>query len=167
MSRPSAPKKGWLAYYSGLVGSWAKGHVNMQDAEDAVQDAAERMLGVDMLGIRDTRAYLHRSAANGLVSRYRREQAFPTVPLNELAEDAHPVVEDVESTAYVAQLSRALADSLEELPLVCQQIFAWHRIENWTVPEIARHMGLSISTVEKHLTKTMRHLHQQLQRFSS
>ncbi|VGO08748.1 FIG006045: Sigma factor, ECF subfamily [plant metagenome] len=84
-----------------------------------------------------------------------------------MAEEEHPLIEDVESAAYVAQLSQALSEALEELPLVCQQIFAWHRIENWTVPEIARHMGLSVSTVEKHLTKTMRHLHQRLQRFAS
>lgn len=167
MSRPPASKKGWLAHYSGLIGTWAKGSANTQDAEDAVQDAAERLLGRDTLAIRDTRAYLHRSAANGLVNRYRREQAFPASALHELAEEEHPVSEDVESAAYVAQLSRVLAESLEELPLVCQQIFAWHRIENWTVPEIALHMGLSVSTVEKHLTKTMRHLHQKLQRFAS
>lgn len=167
MSRLPAPKKGWLAHYSGLVGTWAKGNVNPQDAEDAVQDAAERLLGTDTLAIRDTRAYLHRSAVNGLVSRHRREQAFPPSPLHDLAEEEHPLIEDVESAAYVAQLSQALSEALEELPLVCQQIFAWHRIENWTVPEIARHMGLSVSTVEKHLTKTMRHLHQRLQRFAS
>ena len=167
MSRPPASRKGWLAHYSGLVGAWAKANANTQDAEDAVQDAAERMLGADTLAIRDPRAYLHRSAVNGLVSRYRRQQAFPATPLHELAEEEHPATQDVESAVYVAQLSQALAESLDELPLVCQQIFAWHRLENWTVPEIARHMGLSVSSVEKHLTKTMRHLHRKLQRFAS
>ncbi len=167
MARSAAPKKGWLAHYSELVGAWAKGNTCVQDAEDAVQDAAERLLGMDTLTIRDPHAYLHRSAVNGLSSRYRRGRVLPTVPLHELAQEEHPTVEDVESAAYAAQLSQALAESLGELPLVCQQIFAWHRIENWTVPEIARHMGLSVSTVEKHLTKTMRHVHRQLQRFSS
>lgn len=167
MSRPPAPKKGWLAHYSGLIGMWAKGNANTHDAEDAVQDAAERLLGTDTLVIRDTRAYLHRSAANGLISRHRRTQSFPALPLHELAEAEHPAAQDVESAVYVTQLSRALSESLEELPLVCQQIFAWHRIENWTVPEIAQYMGLSVSTVEKHLTKSMRHLHQKLQRFAS
>jgi RNA polymerase sigma-70 factor (ECF subfamily) len=87
--------------------------------------------------------------------------------LHELTEAEHPAAEDVESAVYVAQLSRALSESLDELPLACQQVFAWHRIEHWTVPEIAQHMGLSVSTVEKHLTKTMRHLQQKLQKFAS
>ncbi len=167
MSRTPAPKKGWLVHYRGLVGAWARSKANPQDAEDAVQDAAERFLSIDMLAIRDSGAYLHRSAINGVAKRYRRAQSFPAQPLHELAEADHPVVEGVESAVYVAQLSLALTESLGELPLVCQQIFAWHRIENWTVPEIARHMGLSVSTVEKNLTKTMRHLHQRLQRFAS
>lgn len=161
------PKKGWLAHYGELVGSWVRRADSREDAEDALQDAAERMLGLDTLAIRDTRAYLHRSVSNGLVSRHRRAQSFPTSPLHELEEVEHPSVEDVESAVYVGQLSRALTESLEELPLACQQIFAWHRIEHWTVPEIAQHMGLSVSTVEKNLTKTMRHLQTKLQKFAS
>lgn len=132
-----------------------------------MQDAAERMLGANMLVIQDTRAYLHRSAVNGLISRHRRTEALPCVPLQDLAEGDHPVVDEVESAAYVAELSAALAASLAELPEVCQKIFAWHRLEHWTVPEIARHMGLSVSTVEKNLTRAMRHLHEKLQRFAS
>lgn len=143
-----------------------RGNTNPQDAEDAVQDAAERLLGADTLAIRDTRAYLHRSAINGLVSRHRRERSVPALPLHELTEAEHPAAADVESAVYVAQLSRALSESLEELPLACQQVFAWHRIEHWTVPEIARHMGLSVSAVEKNLTKTMRHLQRKLQKFA-
>jgi len=167
MSRPPAPRKGWLSHYGGLIGTWAKAAGNTHDAQDAVQDAAERMLGADTLAIRDPRAYLHRSAVNGMIGRYRREQSFPTLPLDELAEAEHPVADDVESAAYVAQLSRALCAALEELPPVCRQVFAWHRLENRTVPDIARDMGLSVSTVEKYLTKTMRHLHKRLQSFSS
>lgn len=167
MSRPPTAKKNWLAHYSGLIGTWAKGSGNVQDAEDSVQDAAERMLGADTLAIRDSRAYLHRSAVNGLVSQYRRENILSASPLHELAEEEHPAIDDVESAVYVAQLSTALSEALEDLPLVCQQVFAWHRIENWTVPEIAQHMGLSVSSVEKHLTRTMRHLRQRLQKFTS
>ncbi len=167
MSPPAVPKKSWLAHYTGLVGAWAKGNANAHDAEDAVQDAAERLLATDTLVIRDARAYLHRSAVNGLISRHRRAESFPAVPLQELAEADHPVVDDVESAAYVDQMSQALSESLSELPRVCQQIFAWHRLENWTVPEIANHMGLSVSTVEKNLTKAMRHLHEKLRRFAS
>jgi RNA polymerase sigma-70 factor (ECF subfamily) len=35
------------------------------------------------------------------------------------------------------------------------------------VPEIASHLGLSVSSVEKYLTRSMRHLQLKLQQFSS
>ena len=38
MSRSTNPLKGWLAYYSELVGSWAKRNSRPSDAEDAAQD---------------------------------------------------------------------------------------------------------------------------------
>lgn len=157
----------WLAHYRELVGTWARRSRSSADAEDAAHDAIVGMLESDGAAIVNPRAYLHRSTANGLISRYRREQAFPAAPLHELPEAEHPSADDAEAAARLAQLSRALAAALDELPPACQQVFAWHRIEGRTMPEIAAKMGLSVSTVEKYLTKTMRHLHRSLQRFSS
>ncbi|TFL11532.1 sigma-70 family RNA polymerase sigma factor [Pusillimonas caeni] len=167
MSRRSSSPKGWLAHYRELIGTWARRSSSAADAEDAAHDAIAGMLERDGAVIANPRAYLHRSTSNGLAGRYRREQAFPAAPLHELSEAEHPVVDDVEAAARLAQLTRALAEALDELPLACQQVFAWHRIEGRTMPEIAARMGLSVSTVEKYLTRTMRHLHRRLQRFSS
>ena len=58
-----------------------------------------------------------------------------------------------------SQLSDALQQALEELPLPCQQVFAWHRLEGQTMGEIAQRMDLSVSMVEKHMARCMRHLH--------
>lgn len=167
MPRPRSSDKGWLAHYRELIGTWTRRSNSAFDAEDATHDAIVGMLESDAAAIANPRAYLHRSAANGLIGRYRREQSVPMSPLHELSEEEHPVVDDVEAVASFAQLSQALTESLNELPPVCQQVFAWHRIEGRTVPEIASRMGLSVSMVEKHLTRTMRHLHRRLQRFSS
>lgn len=167
MSRRPSSDKSWLAHYRELLGTWKRRSRSAFDAEDAAHDAIVGMLESDTAAIANPRAYLHRSTANGLISRYRREQSLPMSPLHELSEDDHPVVEDVEAAASFSQLSQALTESLNELPAVCQQVFAWHRVEGRTVPEIASRMGLSVSMVEKHLTRTMRHLHQCLQRFSS
>ncbi|WP_017522403.1 sigma-70 family RNA polymerase sigma factor [Pusillimonas noertemannii] len=166
MSRRPTSDKGWLAHYRELVGTWARRSNCSADAEDAAHDAIVGMLERDGAAIANPRAYLHRSTSNGLAGRYRREQAFPAAPLHELAEAEHPVVEDVEAGAQLAELSSALAEALDELSPACRQVFAWHRLEGWTVPEIAARMGLSVSTVEKYLTRTMRHLHRSLQRFS-
>lgn len=167
MSRPPTSSKGWLAYYREIIGTWKRRSSSSFDAEDAAHDAIVGMLENGGSAIENQRAYLHRSVANGLINRYRREQSFPTAALQDLPESEHPVIEGAEAGAHVSQLSQALSDALGELPQVCQQVFAWHRLEGWTVPEIAAQMGLSVSMVEKHLTRTMRHLRQRLQRFSS
>src|SRR5690606_25111650 len=91
--------------------------------------------------IENKRAYLHRSVANGLINRYRREQSFPTLPLHELSESEHPVMDGVEAAAQVSELSQALSDALGELPPACQQVFAWHRLEGWTVPVYTGYYG--------------------------
>lgn len=158
--------KGWLAYYRELIGTWTKKNGSRHDAEDAAHDVMVNILKSSVTEIRQPRAYLHRSVYHGLAARYRENNKVPLVSLQDIAEDEHPVADDPEAHVRASQLSDALMHSLRELPLPCQQVFAWHRLEGWTVPEIAGKMGLSVSTVEKYLAKTMRHIHHSLQQFS-
>ncbi|WP_454692194.1 RNA polymerase sigma factor [Achromobacter aloeverae] len=166
MSRRRSPEHGWLAYYRELLGTWARRSRNGLDAEDAAHDAIANMLEGDVSVIRDPRAYLHRSVHNGLANQYRAQVREQAIPLHELHETDHPVLDDPESSIRAAQLSDALMAALNELPPRCRHVFAWHRLEGWTVPEIADHMQLSVSSVEKYLARAMRHIHGRLQRFS-
>lgn len=166
MSRYRPPENGWLAYYRELLGTWTRKANSRYEAEDATHDVIVNVLEGDASVIRDQRAYLHRSVYHGLATQHRKQVRERAIPLHELAEDELPAQDDPESNLRAAQLSDALLDALNELPLHCQQVFAWHRLEGWTVPEIAAHMRLSVSTVEKYLTRTMRHLQVRLQRFS-
>lgn len=167
MSSPHSSAPGsWFAYYRELIATWTKKAGSVHDAEDATHDAMVNMLNVSDAAILEPRAYLHRSVHNGLNLRYRQRIAMPTVSLHDLAEDEHPAIDDPDTHVRAAQLSDALMAALRELPLSHQQVFAWHRLEGWTVPEIAGEMGLSVSTVEKYLTKTMRHIHSRLAHFS-
>ncbi len=158
--------KGWLAYYRELIVTWTKKADSCHDAEDAIHDVMVNMLKGNSAAIREPRAYLHRSVYHGLTAQYRERSCLPTVSLHDLAEAEHPAVDSPESHARAAQLSDALMTALRELPLPCQQVFAWHRLEGWTMSEIAGEMGLSVSTAEKYLTKAMRHIHSRLQQFS-
>lgn len=166
MSGHDTSEKGWLAHYRELLGLWARRTGNRADAEDAAHNAVTRMLQTNTSAVRDGRAYLSRSIANDLSGRYRREQERPTLALHELPEAEHPTHHDVESAIQGAQLSRALTHALAELPAACQQVFAWHRLEGWTIPAIAQHMGLSVSSVEKYLARAIRHLQLRLRDFS-
>ncbi|MFY3308282.1 sigma-70 family RNA polymerase sigma factor [Achromobacter ruhlandii] len=166
MRRTRPAEHGWLAYYRELLGTWKrKGHAS-GDVEDTAHDAIANMLEGDVSAIRNPRAYLHRSIYHGLANQYHQQVRSAAEPLHDLDEDEHPAQDSPEAGARTAQLSRALRQALDELPEPCAAVFAWHRLEGWTVPEIASHMGLSVSSVEKYLTRTMRHLHTRLHAYS-
>ncbi|MFG0228887.1 RNA polymerase sigma factor [Achromobacter sp. 413638] len=166
MRRTRPTEHGWLAYYRELLGTWRRKAQGPGDVEDSAHDAIANMLEGDVSAIRNPRAYLHRSVHHGLINRHHRQQREAAVPLHDLAEDEHPAHEDPEANVRTAQLSRALMEALAELPQPCAAVFAWHRLEGRTVAEIAAQLGLSNSSVEKYLTRTMRHLHARLRPFS-
>lgn len=157
------PKKGWLAHYRGLVGTWAKGNSLRPDAEDAAQDAIEGLLRGDRAAVLDQKAYLYRTARNRLVSEIRRQSRHDTRALHELAEDEHPVHSDPDMAVRTAELANALRLALQELPLKCQQVFLWNKIEGYTQEEIAHKLRLTPSSVEKYMKRAMQHLQEKLQ----
>ncbi|NYT70042.1 sigma-70 family RNA polymerase sigma factor [Pusillimonas noertemannii] len=162
MSRPPASKKGWLAHYSELVGTWARRADSPQDAEDATHDAILRVLENDAAALANPRAYLHRSVRNRLIDKHRQSRLLDVVPLHELEEYEHPLLTDPDAQARTAQLLASLKEALAELPFKCRQVFLLHRLEGHTQEEIAQKLGISVNMVEKHMTRTVRHLRERL-----
>ncbi len=164
MSRPPASSKGWLAHYSELLVAWRR--KNPQDGEDAMQDAVVGMLENGLTTIKNPRAYLARSTANGLVDRYRHRGVLGLRPLDELGEDDHPAIQDSQASIYTKEVLDALMAALQELPLSCQKVYIRHRLEGWSHAEIAADMGISRSMVEKHMNRALLHIHERLQKYS-
>ena len=88
------------------------------------------------------------------------------MPLHDLREEEHPVGLGPESDLRMEQLSQALRDALQELPLKCQQVFLWNKIEGYTQKEIAEQLGLTSSSVEKYMKRALRHLQKKLQNYA-
>ncbi len=166
MSRQPTSKKGWLALYSGLIGSWAKKSSVPQDAEDAAQDSIEGLLRGEHAAALDQKAYLYRSAQNQLINEIRRQARYEVLPLHDLREDEHPVQSGPDSDLRMAQLSHAMQQALQELPLKCQQVFLWNKIEGYTQKEIAQRLDLTPSSVEKYMKRALRHLQEKLQNYA-
>jgi len=163
MSRRSAPKKGWLAHYSELVGVWTRRADNRHDAEDATHDAMVQVLENDASACLNPRAYLHRSVHNRLIDVHRQSKVLDMVALDDLHEDDHPLLADPDAQVRTAQLLASLKEALAELPLKCRQVFLWHRLEGYTQEEIAHKLGISVNMVEKYMIRAARHLRERLQ----
>lgn len=165
MSRSTNPLKGWLAYYSELVGSWAKRNSRPSDAEDAAQDVMAHMLANTRAAALDAKSYLYRAAQNRLISEIRRQSRHPEMSLESLSADDHPLLHDPEAGVRARQLADALEQALASLPLKKRQAYVWHRLEGYSQPEIAQRMGLALNTVERYIMDATREMREQLERF--
>jgi len=121
-----------------------------ETADDLIQETflriAERHSHVDFHNVR---AYLYRIAQNLLIDHFRRERRQQTYP-----DDSQPSVEDdISGRQKLALLRKALLD----LPLLTQRIFELNRMEGLTYAEVAQRLGVSESTVQKHLARGLCH----------
>jgi RNA polymerase sigma-70 factor (ECF subfamily) len=117
---------------------------------------AERLLGATVL---NARPYLYRTAHNLAVDHLRRIARSRTdvVASEELAlipEDAQEREDVIEARQRLDLLRGAIA----ELPERTRRIFVLHRLEELTYAEIAQRLGISESSVQKHLAKALRHV---------
>lgn len=166
MSDSSPAKKNWLAHYSELMGFWRRKHDVYDEGEDAIQDAAANLLKRGTDTIEDPRAYISRSTTNGLISRHRHNAALPMLSWDELEEPDARDTSTPESHVQSQQLLDALMAALSELPAPCRQVYILHRLEGWTHTEIATHMAISRSMVEKHMQRALRHILTRLEHYA-
>ena len=48
-----------------------------------------------------------------------------------------------------------LFQAIEQLPPKCQKVFLLSRVHNMTYPEIAKHCGITVKMVEKHISRAL------------
>lgn len=162
MTQPVLPEKNWLIRYAELLGGWVKRANIQQDAEDAVQDAALKMLEMGQGVPRNPTHYFHRIVMNQSVSIFRSEQVRQAQNVDDLAEDAVPTSASAEEHYEANELMRAMQQALALLPDSCQEAFRLRQIEGLSNSEIAQKMGVSLNMVERYMMRTIRHLQDHL-----
>jgi len=100
------------------------------------------------------RAYLFTVARNLIIDQARREKIVSFVHVVEL--DLLRSGHDLESQLCARDELRRLQALVDTLPRQCRRAFLLRRVHEKSVVEIADEMGLSVSTVEKHLGKAIR-----------
>ncbi len=131
---------------------------NHEDAEEIVQDAYARLFAYEQwqrLG--NPNGFTLRIIRNLAIDRFRQADVVridrnPAVPLAELADDA-PLPDA--AAAHRDEL-RAVQAAVATLPDRCRQAVTLRRIEGLSPPDVAEAMGISVSTLEKHLVKGLR-----------
>ncbi|WP_043644027.1 RNA polymerase sigma factor [Caenispirillum salinarum] len=106
----------------------------------------------------NVRAYLYRIARNLVIDHFRRHGRRQTVimpveDLHAIADEAVPIDQALDAEQRLMLLRQAIAD----LPERTRQIFTLNRIDGLTYAEVAEFLGISESSVQKHLAKALLH----------
>jgi len=130
------------------------------DVEDLTQEVFARLLKRAEIGdIANIEGYLFHTAANLLRERARKAARRPGD--STLADPADVVaVEDIspERILLGREAYARMVEALQELPERARTIFVLNRFEELSAAEIARRLGVSVSTVEKDMMRAIAHL---------
>lgn len=127
-------------------------------AEDVIQSVwfKARNIGNDQ-AIGNHRAYLYRLAAN-LATDHGRESTRRTRLLSEhYLWGPDETLSTEEQVMAQDELQRVL-DAAGHLPEPTRSMFRLNRLQGMTQPEIARRMGVSVTTVENHIRLALQRL---------
>lgn len=136
-------------------------------AEDIVQDLylkIQAMDDTDSRAIEDATAFLFRMAHNihrnhirSLDNGRRRDTAWQTLHREgrqDPADETPSPEDEISSRQQLAEFSKAL----DELPERTRTIFTLHKFESVSQAQVAARLGISLSSVEKHLGAALKHL---------
>lgn len=125
-------------------------------AEDVVQDV---WLNLREHGNteqwREPRAVLFKTAANLGTDAYRRDVHTQKLFSRDEADAVSPDADPARQAEATNQLETLLA-ALDQLPAECREALLLNRLEGLTHAEIARRLGISTKTVQRHIERALR-----------
>ncbi|EXF46630.1 RNA polymerase sigma-70 factor, ECF subfamily, HasI [Pseudomonas sp. BAY1663] len=135
-----------------------------QLASDLTQESFLRLAEQARNGpVDNSPAYLFRIAQNLLIDHIRQQQRRRTDSQpNEAIAHIEDETPDLERQLAARQRLKKIREAVAELPPRTQQIFRLNRLQGLTYAEVARHLGISDSSVQKHLTRALQHVAERL-----
>lgn len=138
------------------------------DIEDLLQDLYVKISTLDPdYAVSEPRAFLYRLASNLLLDRARsgrrsqvRDTAWRQVAHHSQGAEDIADAPSAETVVMDRQRLRALLQTLEMLPERTQTVFRMHKFEGVGYAEVATSLGISRSSVEKHMMQALRQLAQ-------
>lgn len=136
------------------------------DAEDVVQETwirAGRVMDAQARGgplIGNIRALLFRIAGNLSIDHLRRRKVRAHLEAGSIDTPGARNIASGEALAEARILERereaAFADALRRLPPRARKVLVLSRVEGWTYPRIAAHLGVSLRTVSNDMEVALR-----------
>jgi RNA polymerase sigma factor (sigma-70 family) len=138
------------------------------EIEDLVQEVFIRLAtGGRVESVEKPEAYLFRTAANVLEDRQRHLKARASEAHEPYDEELHGIARETlnpERTLLGTQAIEQLVAALYELPERTRTVFALYHFEDLDHAEIGRRLGITVSTIEKHMSRANAYLLKRLDR---
>ena len=145
-------------YYRELVSFLSARLGSRQAAEDVAHDAYLRVLErTGTQQIEHPRAFLYRTALNLVIDRHRRHLLRQSEPLEVLDLDERWHSPAPTQNMQLDQRLALMQKALDELSQPCRDSFLLRKLEGLSHQQIAEHLGISRSLVEKHIVNAMKH----------
>jgi RNA polymerase sigma factor (sigma-70 family) len=133
---------------------------NKADAEDLTHDVFVRLTRLDPTAeLHNAEAFIFQTAANLLRDRGRRTQSHgETVDVSQAELEIGPGEPGAERVLQAKAELKLVMAALDTLGEKTRNIFILRRLEQMKCDEIASFYGISISAVERHITRALAHL---------
>jgi len=133
---------------------------NTHEVEDLVQEVFLRIVRRgDSQDLDRFEGYVFQTAASVIKDRFRRRRARMSERHVVFEPDLHGQSDiSPEETVLAREALSATTRAILALPERTRTIFVLRRLEGLSHPEIARRLGLSLSTVEKHIQRAAKQL---------
>lgn len=135
-----------------------------EDAEDGVQEVFVRLARRrGLAGLENVEGYLFETAASVAIDYHRRGRVRSEGHHDAYDENLHAVSDFSSDRVLEGKQELAMVlEGLRELPERTRNVFLLARLERMRHAEIARRLGISVSTVEKHVVRALAHLSQRV-----
>lgn len=128
-------------------------------AEDIVQDAFLNVWNLrDSIQPESLVGYLYRATTNGALNYIEKSKRFSKFT-SELKPSVQP---DVSAHISEKELQASIQKALDKLPPKCKVVFVLSRFQQMRYKEIARHLDISVKTVENQMGKALEIMREEL-----
>jgi RNA polymerase sigma-70 factor (ECF subfamily) len=132
-----------------------------EEAKDVAQESMIRLMRYRALPHEKLKLLMYRIALNALNDVGRRSQtrqASAHVTLDDSFEHLQSPELDHESRLDNQQELERVRAAILQLPTRCREVYLLNRIDGMSYSEIARHCGVSVKAVEKHIGRALQSL---------
>jgi RNA polymerase sigma-70 factor (ECF subfamily) len=133
-----------------------------EDVQDILQNVfIEIWRKYEVINIQNSlKLYLRKAAINRCMNHLRQNTRVPQTQLVDELE----IEQDCELQLQIEaeETSKLLDATIDSLPLKCRIVFGLSRYEDMNYNEIAENLGISVKTVEHHITKALKLLRNKL-----